>query len=227
MFFFPNNHRIRTQARTWAVLSAMTLGSLPGSAMDRQVPPAPLQFDFAVTTASADARYAVARILATADNQGLPFVIVDKKNGKMFVFGPYGQLRGATAALVGLAPGDQSVPGIGERDVTRILPHERTTPAGRFLSEPGRNLTGEAVVWINYNEGLAIHRLRPGKSHDQRLQRLTSVSPADNRISLGCVIVDVAFYDAVVNPILGKNSSMVYVLPETRSVTTLFERRAV
>ena len=227
MLLARKNNRIRNQARTWAALGAMILLSLPGAAMERLAPPVALQADFAVTAASADARYAVAWILATADNQGLPFVIVDKKDGRIFVFEPGGQLRGASAALVGLAPGDQSVPGIGERELSRILPQERTTPAGRFLSEPGRNLAGEAVVWINYSEGLAIHRLRPGKSHDQRLQRLTSINPGDNRISLGCVIVDVAFYEAVVTPVLGNNSSMVYVLPETRPVNTLFDTLAV
>ena len=208
MLLALKNNRICSQARAWVFLGAMTLLSLPGAAMERWTPPAALKADFTGTAASADARYAVAWILATADNQGLPFVIVDKKDGRM-------------------APGDQSVPGIGEREPSRILPQERTTPAGRFLSEPGRNLTGEAVVWINYSEGLAIHRLRPGKSHDQRLQRLTSITPGDNRISLGCVIVDVAFYEAVVTPVLGKNTSMVYVLPETQPVTTLFDTLAV
>jgi hypothetical protein len=220
-------NRPRIQARTWAALGATILLSLPSAAMERLATPSALQADFAMTAASTDARYAVARILATADNQGLPFVIVDKKDGRMFVFEPGGQLRGASVALIGLAPGDHSVPGIGERELSRILPQERTTPAGRFLSAPGRNLTGEAVIWINYSEGLSIHRLRPGIGHDQRLKRLTSINPGDNRISLGCVVVDVAFYEAVVTPVLGNNSSMVYVLPEMRPVNTLFETPAM
>lgn len=227
MLLAPKYNRIRVLVRTWAALAAMILLSLPGTAMERSTPPTVAQADFALTAASADTRQAVEWILATVDNQGLPFVIVDKKDGRIFVFEPDGQLRGASAALLGLAPGDHTVPGIGERELSRILPHERTTPAGRFLSKPGRNLTGEAVVWINYSEGLAIHRLRPGKSHNQRLQRLNSDTPGDNRVSLGCVVVDVAFYEAVVIPVLGNNASMVYVLPETRPVETLFERLAV
>ena len=223
----PRNNRIRLQARAWVALGAMILLSLPSAAMERWAPPAALQADFAVAAASADARYAVATILATADNQGLPFVIVDKKDGRMFVFEPGGQLRGASAALLGLAPGDHAVPGIGERELSRILANERTTPSGRFLSEPGHNLDGEAVVWVNYDDGLAIHRLRPGKSHEQRLQRLASSTPGDNRISLGCVVVPVAFYEAVVAPVLGKNFSVVYVLPETLPVNTLFDALAL
>jgi hypothetical protein len=153
----------------------------------------------------------------------VPFVIVDKKDARIFVFGPDGQLRGASAALLGLASGDHSVPGIGERELSRILPAERTTPAGRFLSQPGRNLQGEEVVWVKHSEGLAINRLRPGSSLEQRSQRLATSTPDDNRISLGCVVVPVAFYQSVVAPVLGKNFSVVYVLPETFAVQALFD----
>lgn len=178
--------------------------------------------DFASETASADARYVAAWVLASADNKGLPFVIVDKKDARMFVFEANGRLRGASAALLGLTSGDRSVPGIGQRELSRILPAERTTPAGRFLSQPGRNLQGEEVIWVNYSESLAIHRLRPDNSQERRLQRLASSTPDDNRISLGCLVVPVAFYETVVSPLLGNNYSVVYVLPETRSAQDLF-----
>lgn len=182
-----------------------------------------VQADFGGESASADARYAASRVLSASNHQGLPFVIVDKKDARIFVFGSDGQLRGASAALLGLASGDHSVPGIGARELSRILPVERTTPAGRFLSRPGRNLQGEDVVWVNYGEGLAIHRLRPGSGLEQRAQRLSSSTPEDNRISLGCVVVPVAFYLSVVAPVIGKNASVVYVLPETMPVQALFD----
>jgi hypothetical protein len=183
--------------------------------------------NLAEQAASADVRYAAARVLASADNQGLPFVIVDKKDARIFVFAADGRLRGASAALLGLASGDHSVPGIGQRPLSRILPEERTTPAGRFLSQPGRNLQGEEVIWVNYHDGFAIHRLRPGHSQAQRLQRLASSTPGDNRISLGCVVVPVAFYETVVSLLLGQHHSVVYVLPETRPVQALFEGESV
>jgi len=206
-------------------LVAVSLSVLPGAPVAAKTAidfPPWLQADFAGQAASADARYAASRVLSTSDHQGLPFVIVDKKDARIFVFGPDGQLRGASAALLGLASGDHSVPGIGARELSRILPAERTTPAGRFLSQPGRNLQGEEVVWVKHSEGLAIHRLRRGSSLEQRAQRLASNTPDDNRISLGCVVVPVAFYQSVVAPVLGKNLSVVYVLPETFPVQALF-----
>lgn len=204
-----------------ALALSMLLGSTAFGKTGNDAAPAQ-QADFGSEAASADARYAASRVLAASDHHGLPFVIVDKKDARMFVFGPDGQLRGASTVLLGLASGDHSVPGIGERELSRILPAERTTPAGRFLSQPGRNLQGEDVVWVKHSEGLAIHRLRPGSSQEQRAQRLASSSPHDKRISLGCVVVPVAFYQSVVAPVLGKSFSVVYVLPETVPVQALF-----
>ncbi|MDP3309861.1 MAG: hypothetical protein Q8S56_02735 [Polaromonas sp.] len=222
----PNDRKqMMVLSRLWcaAALAALVLLPTHAVALDSAATLRPLQADFGAEPASSDARYAAASVMASADNRGLPFVIVDKKNAKMFVFDASGRLRGASAALLGLASGDRSVPGIGQRPVSQIAPAERTTPAGRFLSQPGRNLQGEEVIWVNYSEGLAIHRVRPGNSLEQRRERLASVTPLDNRISLGCVVVPVAFYEAVVSPLLGTSRSVVYVLPEDSSVYALFD----
>jgi hypothetical protein len=170
----------------------------------------------ALVSASADARQALRWVVAAHDNEGLPFVIVDKKGGRIFVFEAGGQLRGASPALTGLAPGDHGVPGMAQRSVASLREDERTTPAGRFVSEPGHNLKGEAIVWIDYAAKLAIHRLRPAAPAERRAERLASETPDDNRISMGCVVVPVSFYESVVGPVLGKSRSIVYVLPETQ-----------
>jgi hypothetical protein len=213
-------------SRIWctaAALAALVLLPAPAVALDGAAAHVPPLANFGAEPASTDARYAAASVMAAADNKGLPFVIVDKKNAKIFVFDAGGRLRGASAALLGLASGDRSAPGIGQRPVTQITPAERTTPAGRFLSQPGRNLQGEEVIWVNYSEGLAIHRMRPGNSQEQRRERLASATPQDNRISLGCVVVPVAFYENVVSPLLGRGRSVVYVLPEESTVYALFD----
>jgi hypothetical protein len=173
--------------------------------------------------ASSDVREVAQWVIQTGDNRGTPFAIVDKKAAQLFVFDATGRVLGATPALLGLAPGDHSVPGVGAKDPASLLPFERTTPAGRFESEPGRNHTGEAIVWFDYDQGLAIHRLRPGKSEAGRLRRLASLNAADRRASLGCVVVPVVFYETVVGPTLGRERGVVYVLPETRSARDLIK----
>ena len=98
---------------------------------------------------------------------------------------------------------------------------ERTTPAGRFVTQPGRNIAGEPIVWMDYEQALAIHRLRPGRAHTMRAARLEQSDPADRRLSLGCVVVPVKFYLGVIEPLLGPRSGVVYVLPETQSAREL------
>lgn len=51
-------------------------------------------------------------------------------------------------------------------------------------------------------------------------QRLVSATPDDNRITLGCIVV--AFYEAVVEPLLDRPRGVIYVLPERRPVEALF-----
>lgn len=206
------------------VQMALLVGAALAPLLSAAAPAAALEpmdnrgFDLALESASDDAQYALQWIVGQGDNQGLPFVIVDKKGARVFVFAANGRLRGASAALLGLTPGDHSVPGIEQRSVASLRVDERTTPAGRFVSEPGHNLQGEAIVWIDYAAKLAIHRLRPADPKERRAERLVSATPDDNRISIGCVVVPVDFYDTVVAPVLGKSYGVVYVLPETQPV---------
>lgn len=180
--------------------------------------------DFGAEPASDEARYAASRVLATTDHRGKPFAIVDKRNARLYVFDPAGRLVGASAVLLGLAAGDTASADIALRRPASLAPHERSTPAGRFESQPGHNDKGEAIVWIDYAASLAIHRLRPAPWQEYRAERLASPAPDDNRISYGCIVVPVAFYDAVVEPSLGRRHGVVYVLPEARPVQALFGR---
>ena len=176
------------------------------------------RIDFAGAPATPDARIVANWVAENADNQRLPFVIVDKKNAQAFVFGAGGQLKGVTPVLLGLAVGDGGLTDMSGREVSSLRAAERTTPAGRFVAEPGHNLQGEEIVWVDYAAKIAIHRLRPAPQRERRAQRLASATVDDNRISLGCIVVPVAFYENVVRPVLGNSRSVVYVLPETRSL---------
>lgn len=174
-----------------------------------------VQPDFGGHEASVEARQRAKWVLRSGDHRGRPFAIVDKKNARLYVFDGRGRLAGASAALLGQAIGDSSAPLVGVHTQRGRVPlHERTTPAGRFVSHPGRNLSGEHVVWVDYDAAFAIHRLRPGASHRARQVRLASATPQDNRASLGCVVVPVRFYDKVVRRLLGGTRAVVYVLPE-------------
>ncbi|HEX4711220.1 L,D-transpeptidase [Phenylobacterium sp.] len=160
--------------------------------------------------------------IASSDNHGLPFVIIDKVAAEVFVFGADGQLRGAAPALLGLARGDRSTPFVGDRELSRIPPAERTTPAGRFDAFVGPAWGGKKVLWVNYATAISLHPVVVGKPKDHRLQRLKSPTPADNRITFGCIDVPTAFYGHVVRPAFARTKGVVYILPETTPLKEVF-----
>ena len=181
--------------------------------------------DFAREPASRDVRHIADWVVDSGDNRGLPFVIIDKTEARIFVFDASGRIRGAAPALLGIARGDDSVPGIGNRELSSIRPEERTTPAGRFVAERGTSMRGkntEDIVWVDYHSGVSLHRVINSNPRDRRLERLATPTPADNRISYGCINVPAAFYNEVVNPSFTGTSGIVYVLPETRPVRQVF-----
>lgn len=203
---------VGTGKRAWARWAAACI--VAAAASSSALAAKPLEESLRSLGISPQAREAVHRALVGGDAQGRPFAVVDKPQARLLVFAGDGRFLGSTAALLGQATGDYSAPGIGRRLPGQIAPHERTTPAGRYESEPGRNIHGEAIVWFDYESALAIHRLRPAAASERRPQRLASATPDDNRISLGCVVIDPGFFDTVVAPSLGRQRGVVYVLPE-------------
>ena len=172
--------------------------------------------------ASRDARAVANWVVDSRDSKGMPFAIVDKKDAKVFVFDADGRLRGAGPALLGLAIGDDAVPGIGNRALSSILPEERTTPAGRFVATLDRNLKGKEILWVDYAGAVSMHPVVSSKAAERRLQRMASPSPLDNRISYGCINVPAEFFDKVVRPAFTGTSGIVYVLPESSSAQLMF-----
>jgi hypothetical protein len=161
-------------------------------------------------------------VVDSADNGKLPFIIVDKVQARVFVFDAQGQIRGAAPALLGLAIGDDSVPGIGQRKLSSIRPAERTTAAGRFVASLDRDISGQEILWVDYDSALSLHRVVTAQPKERRAERLATPSPLDNRVSYGCINVPVKFYDKVVSPSFTGTYGIVYILPETRSAREVF-----
>jgi hypothetical protein len=177
---------------------------------------------FASHTASRDARQIADWVVDSADNLGLPFVIVDKTAAKVFVFDAGGTIQGAAPALLGSARGDHTVPGIGDLEYADMRPEDRTTPAGRFVASMGVNAHAEDVVWVDYEAAVSMHRVVTGNAKERRLQRLATPTPLDNRISYGCINLPARFFDQVLKPVASGTDVIVYVLPETSPARSLF-----
>lgn len=171
--------------------------------------------------ASAAAEQFADWVTASGDNRGLPFAIVDKASAEVLVFSPEGELRGVTTALIGAALGDDSVPGIGDRELADISPEERTTPAGRFMAAYGPAKGRKSVLWVDYATAVSLHPVVTSNPKERRLQRLRSPEPDDNRITYGCINVASAFYKQVVRPTFA-DGGVFYVLPEERAIGEVF-----
>jgi hypothetical protein len=178
--------------------------------------------DFVTEMPSPEARHVGDWVADSRDSAGNDFVIVDKKYARIYVFDGEARLRGSAPILLGAAVGDDSVPGIGLRPISEVLPEERTTPAGRFVAERGHNTRGEDVVWVDYDDAVSIHRVLTTNADERRLERLSTAAVDDNRISYGCINVPAAFYETYIRPIFSVRRAIVYVLPDVKPVQQVF-----
>ena len=159
---------------------------------------------------------------AAGDEGKLPFVILDKKDARLYVFDAAGRLRGAAPALLGLGVGDTALPGIGAQELSAIAPKDRVTQAGRFVAELGVDTSRQDVLWVDHDGALAIHRVITTNPKERRAHRLGTPTPLDNRISWGCINVPVKFYNQVVQASFIGTKGIVYILPETKPLRAVF-----
>jgi len=178
--------------------------------------------DFGREKPSKDALQVASWVLNSNDNEGSAFVIVDKVRARVYVFTPEGKLHGAAPVLLGLTKGDDTFPGVGDRELSNIAPNERTTPAGRFVAEPGTNGHGQDIVWVDYEAAVSMHRVITSNPAERRLQRLASPKPDEHRISFGCINLPASFYEQVLAPTVAQKETIIYVLPETRPAAEVF-----
>jgi hypothetical protein len=178
--------------------------------------------DFKQQSASPEVQRVASWVSDSRDNHGMPYAIIDKANATVFVFDARGRLLGADAALLGMAKGDRSVAGIGDRKMSAIRPEERTTPAGRFKASLDHDVHGHEILVIDYAASISLHAVVKGTPLERRAKRLASATSDNNRISFGCINVPLKFYKTVVSPTFTHTFGIVYILPETSAASEFF-----
>ena len=177
---------------------------------------------FGSETRSGEALLVADWVIRKQDNHGMAFVIVDKKQAKLFVFDVEGRILASSLVLLGAAVGDLTTPGVGDLPLSQIPLKDRTTAAGRFLLRHGLDLKGGKVLWIDFEAALAIHPVAEGGSEMSRLKRMQSSKMEDHRITLGCVVVTKEFYRTALSPLFDSANGYIYILPETMPVAVFF-----
>jgi hypothetical protein len=214
--------RAQAEAREPASLSPPPQMSLSAPVPQSLAPPRPARASFRGDSAPIDVRRMADWVVSSADNGGLPFVVIDKKDAEVFVFDRQGQIVGAAPALLGLAVGDDSAPNVGDKPLSAISPKDRTTPAGRFVAYLGHEPGKPNFLWVDYKNNISVHRVVTGRSQDHRLQRLATPTPLDNRITFGCINVPVDFFERTVLPAFKSTEGIVYILPEIKATRDVF-----
>lgn len=178
--------------------------------------------DFGSLPVSDDIRQMKQWVIDTSDNDKLPFILVDKLNARVYVFNSAGQLQGTAAALLGSARGDHSDPDIGNRSLSEVGLQDRITPSGRFVSSLTYDMNDKQILVIDDALALSLHAVVKGTPAERRAERLQSSTPRDNRISFGCINVPVRFFEDVVSQAFARSEGIVYILPETSPLHSLF-----
>jgi hypothetical protein len=160
-------------------------------------------------------------VVATKDNQGYPFAVIDKAAAQILVFGGDGRLRGAAPGLFGSAIGDHTAPGVAGLALREIPGRDRTTPAGRFVGGFGPSIDAGRVLWVDYDSAVSIHPTATGVPAERRPERLASPSPDDNRVTHGCINVSPEFYEGIIVPTF-ERGGVFYILPDEAPMAETF-----
>ena len=186
-------------------------------------PPMLTAADFGAIEPTHSARKMADWVVARRDNGRMPFMVLDKRDARLYVFEASGRLVDQTPVLLGSAHGDETYPGIGDVPIDQVKPFQRTTAAGRFVTRPGLDADHTDVVWLDYDAALAMHRVINKVKSEHRLQRIASANPKVRRISWGCINIPIAFFDSYISPVFGKRSGVTYVIPERKTFAEVFE----
>ena len=198
-------------------------------------PPAPIPLEFSgiktdvpqptsldrLQSAPAEVLATVQWVAASKDNAGLPFMVVDKTNARVYAFTPFAQLKATAPMLLGMGVGDEVLVS-PDAPMSAIPPQKRITPAGRYVSKLVKEPSGKVVLSIDARNLISMHIVAKGTPAQRRAERLASVDAGDNRVSFGCINVPPAFFTTVVDPDFRPAKGVVYILPEKTTAGQLF-----
>jgi hypothetical protein len=209
------------------VAALLVTTSLPAAAQVLRAPTAASgtvkRADLRGAVVSSEVQHIADWAVHSGDHARLPFIIVDKVNATATAFDASGKLIRTTPVLLGMGIGDTFPPGVMNMDMYHTQPWQRITPAGRFFAEEDLNLKGQRVLWVDYDSAIAIHKLPSKRTKQKRQERIVSPNPGDKRITYGCINVPAAFYDQVVHPNFRSKGGVVYVLPDSSPVKSVFK----
>lgn len=140
-----------------------------------------------------------------------PFIVADKHEGTITVHYPDTKNTVISPALFGKVKADK----INHAKLDVVNGFSHITPSGTYKikKQYSEYLHTSILTFIEGKDKiLAIHPVWLGMPSQQRLQRLFTKTPKDNRITDGCINVPSAFFYSVLNAL--PDDTILYILTE-------------
>lgn len=167
-------------------------------------------------------------VIGDRNNQGKPFIVVDKPTAMAYAFDGDGKLEAVTPVLLGKnATADVLPESAISKTVEQTTESEKVTPAGRFDATVEKSSSyGTSLRFMELpNANLAMHQTYLGTPAERRQQRLDTPTPADNYVSYGCINVGAEFYNKhILKPFSG--GGVMYITPMTQNLNDTFRELA-
>lgn len=184
--------------------------------------------DFGQVKPSATVATVADWVIGDNNNQGKPFIVVDKPTAMAYAFDGDGKLEAVTPVLLGKnAMADVLPESALNKTVDQTAESEKVTPAGRFDATVEKSSSyGTSLRFMELpNANLAMHQTYLGTPAERRQQRLDTPTPTDNYVSYGCINVGAEFYNKHIRkPFSG--GGVMYITPMTQNLNDTFKELA-
>ena len=154
------------------------------------------------------------------------YLMLDKARGKIFVFANNRPVFSG-AALTGESPVDYLQPDATQKTFKESVGLKyKVTPAGRYTVSVGFDPAYGDTLDVNEVQGkdwdIAIHRVWLGAPAEHRDARLRSPGTQDKHITYGCIDVDGATMQGLLDRLPDEERTPLYILPQDESLIIKF-----
>ena len=154
------------------------------------------------------------------------FLMLDKAHGKIIAF-QQGRPTFSGAALTGENTSDFLAPDAFSKSFAEQKGLKyKVTPAGRYTMSVGYDHNYGQTLDLNEVQGedwdIAIHKVWLGAPAEHRDLRLRSPSYDDKHITYGCIDVDGATMQGLLQRVTSEDRTPIYILPQDESLIAKF-----
>jgi hypothetical protein len=214
--------------RTFAILNLLALAGLAGCADSSSLTATSATAQPSAAFSGGPAMSAEAQRVSdiAIRNGDRDFLVLDKAHGQIIAF-QNGRPTFSGAALTGENPSDYLAPDAFSLSFAQQKGLKyKITPAGRYTVSVGFDPHYGQTLDVNEVQGkdwdIAVHKVWLGAPAEHRDLRLRTASYDDKHITYGCIDVDGATMQGLLNRVPNEDKTPIYILPQNEALVTRF-----